>query len=157
MRRITVLFVLFFTVYLLTGCSKKPYPDGMPKLYSAQVTVVSNGQPVADAMVTLMPIDPNSRWASGGQTNTNGIAILKTQGVYSGAATGKYKVCISKTETDPTVPVGPDETPPETNSYNLIDPKFGDIATAEEIEVSAGNNSWKIDVGKPVRELIEQR
>jgi hypothetical protein len=150
--------VLFFAVYLLTGCSQKPYPDGMPKLYSAQVTVVSDGQPIADAMVTLMPMDQeNSRWASGGQTNTNGIAILKTQGVYAGAATGKYKICISKTETDPSVYAGLDETPPETNSYNLIDPKFGDIATADEVEVLAGNNSWKIDVGKPVRELIERR
>jgi hypothetical protein len=157
MNRIIGLFVLFFVVYLLTGCSNK-YPDGMPKLYSAQVTIVGDGQPIANAMVTLMPIDQeNSRWASGGQTDYNGVAILKTQGVYSGAAIGRYKVCISKTETDPVAPVGPDESPPEANFYNLIEPKFGDIATTTEVEVIAGKNIWKIDVGKPVRQLIEKR
>jgi hypothetical protein len=155
MNRIIGIFALFFVVCFLTGCSKN-YPDGMPKLHPVQITVVGDGQPIANAGVTLMPMDQeNSRWASGGQTGSNGVAILKTQGVYSGAATGKYKVCISKAETDPTPPVGPDETPPPTNSYNLIDPKFGNMETTTEVEVVAGNNSWQIDVGKPIRELIQ--
>jgi hypothetical protein len=141
---------------LLTGCSS-PKPDGMPQLYPVEVTVIGEGRPIADVMVTLMPIDSNSRWASGGETNTLGVAVLKTQGVYAGAATGKYKVCISKIEIDPIVPVGPDETPPPVNSYHLIDPKFFNIETAQEVEVTAKKNTWTINVGKPVRKLIETK
>lgn len=153
--------VVLFCISLLTlsGCSEKR-PEGMPKLYPCTVSVIQDGKPLSEASISLIPVDSSSRWASGGLTNESGKAEMQIFGKYKGAAPGKYYLCINKTEEGP---ISSDIRQPgseatEPDIFDLIAPKFGDIDTAQIVEVVENRkNAWTVDVGSAVRILIPKR
>ena len=128
------------------GCGKPvERPEGMPNVYATEIKVNSHAGPVVGAKVTLVPADgSDSKWPSGGTTNKQGIAFLKTLGQFSGVPEGVYKVLVEKTEgTSP--------------AFDLVDPKFKNkLTTPLQIEVMQQKlNSDVVDVGAPVRVEIK--
>lgn len=142
----------------------------MPKLNPTTITVVQDGAPLADAMITLMSADGSSKWSSGGTTDASGVATMVTHGQYKGVPTGKYKVAVSKTvgEGTPPPPKPYDEESARVyqeyidsgatyTEFFVVDPQFRLVDTTPlELEVVDGKNDLKVDVGEAVHEEISQ-
>ncbi|MDR2704928.1 MAG: hypothetical protein LBC02_04035 [Planctomycetaceae bacterium] len=159
--------LLFFLCSVICGCGGSiPIPDDMPTPQETMIKVTSEGQPLNEASVTLMPVDASSRWYAGAVTDSAGNAVIYTQSKYRGAVPGKYKITVVKRETTPSSIVFPDpEKDPNgyanavdaaakevRDSFDLIDPKLSSVnTTPEEIEIVTGKNNKIIEVGKPVR------
>ena len=155
------------------GCGDSR-PEGMPELYPTTVTITQEGEPLADATVSLYPENSElARWPVGGKTDENGEAVMTTFAKYPGAPAGTFKVAVNKTVTegDP-VPEHPgrDATPEEIAAYDRA-MKTGSFeayrVVAEEyrtagttpltVEVEAGGeNNFTKDVGPAVKDLDEQ-
>lgn len=136
------------------GCVGKKKPDGLPELYPTIITITTEGNPLEGASVVLMPSDPDNRWAAAGITDSSGKAVIRTYAQFLGAPEGKFKVCVTKTYTDPSIPLPrPGEPGPLPPSYELVNPKFGrPDKTDFEMEVVAGKkNTETFDVGKEVK------
>jgi len=161
---------LIGSLTVFTGCGRNLPPD-LPTLYYTVMTITQEGEPLAEAAVSLMPIDETNKWGAGGNTNSSGVAVFRTQGMYDGVAAGKYKVCVIKTSEDPSKFVRPDPADKVAfeqwardiqgevrQSYTLVDITFGDHNTSPEtIEVVPGRNAFQIDVGKSVKIPIQTR
>lgn len=156
-RRVPSLALFLLVLISLTGCSEVPAPDGMPDLQPLVLTVTQKGVPLEGATVQLIAADPgNSRWASGGVTDSAGQVSLKTLGQYEGVVPGTYKVTFYKMAVD-----GGSSTPAEDNpsssgtteAFLVIDPKYQAAAsTPIEIEVAKGVDALPaIDVGAAVK------
>lgn len=148
------LSILIFTCHVLctSGCSFGPKkPEGMPKLCPTEVTVSSDSGPVADAIVSLIPADgTRAKWGSGGKTNSNGVAKIKTHGQFDGVPVGKYKITVKKTETqgDTPPPMGTDaksqqvydeymKSGSKQRFFSVIDDKFSTAKSTDlEMEVT---------------------
>ena len=94
---------------LLVGCGPKK-PDGFPPVFPCKVTVTKEGKPLADVSVILMPEQAGGAHASGGKTDSSGVAVVRTnQANYlaAGAPEGQFKIILTK----PVEPEGklPDE------------------------------------------------
>jgi hypothetical protein len=88
------LFGLMFLV--LAGCG-----GGAPTLAPVSGKITFDGKPVANAMVSFIPIGPHSNISSNGRTNANGEYTLTTvKDNKAGALVGKHRVSIA---VDPTV------------------------------------------------------
>ena len=138
-------FVLVFLVSILifSGCKKRP--DGLPKLFPVTVQIMSEGKPVTGASVLLFPEDSSSRWAGSAVTDTSGNANIQVLGQYNGTPVGKYTAIVTMVEIDQR---GEDQY----DAFDLIDPKFGDVARpAIQIEVKEEKNNIIQDVGPLVR------
>ena len=157
--------VLLPATFLMTGCGEK-LPDGMPRLYPASITVTQEGEPLAGALVQLIPEDPvNSAWGPGGNTDASGVVVLQTNGRYRGAPLGKYRVTVTKMETDPHPNPewmnAPSDSPEFRQNmeisrrlrvYHLVDPQLRSTTdTPLRLEVTAGEKNYTIDVGEKVR------
>ena len=132
------------------GCGQK-LPDGMPKLNPTTIKVIQDGQPLADAMITLQ-------------------STIVTHGQYKGAPTGKYKVAVSKTVGEGTPPPPKPYDAESERVYNeyiasgatyteffVVDPKFRLVDTTPlELEVVDGKNDLEVNVGEAVHEEINQ-
>lgn len=134
----------------------------MPKLYPCTIIVMQEGKPLEGASVSLMPMDSNSRWSAGGVTDSKGKAQISVHGKYTGVAPGRYHLCINKIEVEPIdlekYPRKAGTETPTPDIYDLIAPKFGNLETAQEVEVvTDGKNEWTVDVGSAVRVLVPQR
>jgi len=160
------MYVLALFCFSLGGCGGEQLPDGMPKPYPTEITVLQGGSPLEGATVALMSADPSNPWSASATTDATGKANIKIQGRYVGAVPGKYHVLVTKSETDESKFVIPDATADPAgyakymnegsgevlNTYDLIDPKFNQLtANTETIEVVAGKNEKTIDVGAAVR------
>ncbi|MDR2115945.1 MAG: carboxypeptidase-like regulatory domain-containing protein [Planctomycetaceae bacterium] len=161
------IILLFFLCGMICGCGGGvPMPDDMPAPQETIIKVTSEGQPLSDASVTLMPLDVSSRWYAGAVTDSAGNAVIYTISKYRGAVPGKYKITVAKRETMPSSIVFPDQRNDPNgyakavaaaaeevrDSFDLIDPKLGSVnTTPEEIEIVTGKNNKTIEVGKPVR------
>ncbi|MBQ1278652.1 MAG: carboxypeptidase regulatory-like domain-containing protein [Thermoguttaceae bacterium] len=151
------------------GCGQK-LPDGMPKLNPTTIKVIQDGQPLADAMITLQSADGSSKWSSGGTTDATGVATIVTHGQYKGAPTGKYKVAVSKTVGEGTPPPPKPYDAESERVYNeyiasgatyteffVVDPQFRLVDTTPlELEVVDGKNDLEVNVGEAVHEEISQ-
>jgi len=155
-------------VFCSFGCSRGPKrPDGMPKLYSTEITVNSESGPVDDAIVTLYPSDGSrSQWSSGARTNAQGVARIKTHGQFDGVPEGKYKVVVKKTitEGDDPPPMGIDEETQrvyeeymrsgnQQKIFSVINSQFESVkSTTLEAEVKPQKlNASSVDVGATVK------
>ncbi|MCL2348997.1 MAG: hypothetical protein FWC50_12160 [Planctomycetaceae bacterium] len=159
------LFILFLCIagLFVAGCGGEKKPDGMPTLHKATLTFTQGGTPLADATITLTPQDAaNVRWPAGGTTDSQGVLHVKTMAQYDGAPAGKYKIIVSKTETEgaaaPTESSDAAGARPAVSTqkmYNLIekDYRFADT-TPLTVEIKAGKNEETLEAGKAVRELI---
>ncbi|MDR2170163.1 MAG: carboxypeptidase-like regulatory domain-containing protein, partial [Planctomycetaceae bacterium] len=139
-------------------------PSDLPKTYFTAITVTQEGQKLANANVTLTPID-GGKWYASAITDPSGVAVLTTQGQYSGVAPGKYKILVTKREVtsaeiaipDPNAdPEGYSKALEKANAtrqeFDLVDPIFVKVETTpEQIEITKGKNEKTIDVGKAVK------
>jgi len=168
-QELNVLFLLSILFLSLIGCGESGFPPDMPQPYPATVTVTQDDQPLADASVVLVPMDPTNTWYAGGTTDATGKAVLQTHAKYNGVVPGKYFIIVSKFE--PTKVEGKAAIDPETDpegyakamsaggdvrtgsgGFDLVDPKFGKASPGITIEVTAGGaNEQTVDVGKAVR------
>lgn len=156
---------------LLSGCQfggGEALPEGLPKLVSASVKLTQDGAPLAGATVSLIDTAGSQQWYPGGLSDESGTIVLYTNGRYKGAPEGKYKVVVTKTETDPSkLGPAPSENDPKygeymeksanekRDTYTLIDKKFGDAKnTTLEIEIKKGGETPTLDVGKKVKVKI---
>jgi hypothetical protein len=160
------LFVIFCPLFIVfTGCGEK-LPDGMPPLYPATLLITQAGAPLAGATATLIDTTGNQQWYPGGLSDESGTIVLYTNGRYKGAPEGKYKVIVTKMETDPSkLGPAPGENDPKydeymdklanekRDTYTLIDKDFGDAkSTTLEVEIKKSSSEVpKLDVGKKVK------
>ena len=78
------------------GCGGDGKPSHIPDLVPYSVKVTHKGGPVESAKVMLAP--KAGTFSAAGETDANGIAILKTDGLYNGVVPGEYMVSVSKYE-----------------------------------------------------------
>lgn len=166
------LFLICVTVcglVLPVGCGGKssPKPAGFPDTVPCVVTVTQEGSPLAGAMVSLVPADGAKDWLFSATTSASGEAKIFTYGRAEGAPKGKYKVVVTKTETDASKYTMPDESDSaamerymqntmneKLNSYSLIETGFTDASTTTlELEIT-GKTAQTFDVGKKVRTVL---
>ena len=153
----------------LGGCPKRQnLPDGMPQPHPTVITVIQDGKPLEGASIALIPADASNSWNAGAVTDASGKASLKTLNKYEGVVPGKYRIVVTKRESDESKFTSPPDqaTDPQgyakfiqdsmrekLDSYDLIDPKFGKIGNdTEVIDVVAGKNEKTVDVGNAVRQ-----
>jgi hypothetical protein len=106
MKKTVYLFVAIFVLTLFSGCGANR-PDDLPKLYPCKVKILFKNEPATDVSVSLVSQD--SKWGAIGVTGNNGVAEMKTQGIYSGVPARQFKVLVSKYE----VTFRGDEVPPD--------------------------------------------
>ena len=79
---------------LLTGCGTDK-PSDLPKLHPCTVKIVDKSGAAVDN-VTVVAASPDSKWASIGLTGPDGVAEMKTNGIYPGVPAGTHKVVVAK-------------------------------------------------------------
>lgn len=142
----------------------------MPKLHPAQITFKQEGAPLEGAIIQLIGETPDvASWGPTGITDTNGVVVLQTNGKYKGAPVGKFKVLITKRETEshphPEWANLPDGDPnflkyldegKKLKSFDLVEQKYRLLAeTPLSVEIQAGKNELELDAGAKVN--IESR
>ncbi|MDR0338332.1 MAG: hypothetical protein LBI18_14745 [Planctomycetaceae bacterium] len=137
--------------FVLIGCKHQKLPDDIPQLHNVSVTVLQDTKPTEKALVMFYPIDKNSRWTAGGQTNGNGAVKLMTHGLYQGVVAGEYYVTISKIWTNENATEKIDANTMIHQRYHLIDPKFElPETTPLKIQIEK-ETSISFDVGQAVK------
>ena len=87
------LTIVLFSLFVI-GCGSGK-PSDLPKLYPCTVKIIDKtGAPVDNASVVAT--SPDSKWASIGLTDSTGVAVLKTNGIYPGVPLGTFKVIVTK-------------------------------------------------------------
>lgn len=161
MKYLSCLFSFVLIVLLSTaGCSSQKRPDGMPALVPCEVVITQEGKSLADANVSLLPVDTSGKWNASGSTDVAGKAKMFTWSSHEGVAPGKYKVVISKVEIEKLPPRSSDSTEPSRSpqSFNLVEEVYGEAdKTPLEIEVVAGKKEYPLEAGKVVRLQIAER
>ena len=163
MQKYIPLLLSFFVA--LFGCSHRP--SGMPTMYPCKITVTQDGAPLAGASVVLVCISDTAMgnaWTPMGKTDSSGVAVMMTNGTYSGAAAGTYRIIVDKSETEPSKigPPPPADTPEheawsekianeDRVQFALVEAVYSSSETPHEIDVGKGANDKTIDVGKAVR------
>jgi 5-hydroxyisourate hydrolase-like protein (transthyretin family) len=169
--------VIFITLMICSfGCNKKSLPPDLPGLYAVSCVVTQENQPLENASVGLISVNPDMKWSATARTDSNGKAVFYTNGQYEGVAAGKYKVVISKTERGSGEPIPPKPTnideiiqwqhkyidhPAPVPNYQIVESVYGEPTTTPfEIEVVAEKTSEKnvfsFDVGKAIRKEIKR-
>ena len=164
-------YIAALSLAFLVGCTaSSPKPDGFPDTVSCVITITQEGTPLAGAMVSLIPSDGAKDLLFTATTDASGNAKIFTYGRQEGAPKGKYKVVVSKTETDPskfTPPADENDTVAmdrymqstaneRLNSYTLVESVYTSAATTTlELEIT-GKTTQTFDVGKKVREVLPE-
>jgi hypothetical protein len=152
-------FAAFFAVAAVIGCSGEQRPDGLPKLYPCTITITQDGQPLAGATVILYDPAVTDRWTVSGLTNTSGTAVMRTHGQFPGVPEGRFKVVLSKTETEGKGwddPDSPKRTWENIKVYSFVAKEYGKHETTPlEIVVDGKKRSESFDIGRAERILIE--
>ncbi len=145
------------TLVVFAGCKDKSRPSDLPDGVACTVSVVQDGQPLADAEVMLVGMDEaNKKYSPGGRTDAKGDCELKTYG-YPGVAPGKYKVTIWKDVEEGGETIVDEETGEETYvggaETMTVDTTFRDAATTTlEIDIQAKMEKPVFDVGESISE-----
>ncbi|MDR2642031.1 MAG: carboxypeptidase-like regulatory domain-containing protein [Planctomycetaceae bacterium] len=161
------LFSKFFVCVLCTlisiiGCGKPSnIPIDFPKIYPCEITVVQDGKPLENAMVSFRPIGDANKYAKGcsAVTDANGKALMVTYG-QNGVPTGIYKVLISKLHDEGGIEVEDNfgsKSIQGAKVYSYIDVKYSDEKlTPYEIEIKEQKEIQKLqcDVGTAIRQYI---
>ena len=166
--RITMIPVIMLSCFvpILSGCGGPARPADLPKLYPCTITVVQDGKPLSDGLVTLFSAAPEFKWAVFAQLDSSGTGTVFTQGLYPGAPEGEYKVVVSKQDFVEE-PVGPtridgDSGREITSTISTVYTLVGKDYTSKEttpltLTVSSkGDNKQQFDCGKPVREFLHR-
>jgi len=145
---------------LTLGCGGKKKPDGLPKLVPLSVKVIQDGQPLAEASVSLVSDKQELlRWPSGGITGADGVAVITTYG-FEGAPEGSFKVVVTKSEITGGAQTQEDAMKAMTGEaqvegeqhFSLVADEYGSASTTPlTIDVSGSNKEIKeFDVGEAV-------
>ena len=151
----TLLFLAVSVAFLLqAGCnSDTGRPTDLPKLYRVNITVIQDGKPLEDAIVTLEPKIPTT-YSSSAKTNASGIATIQTYG-YNGVPAGDYAVLVQKIGSENQVETKTEQG--ETllsggQSYDYVDARYADRVNPQfSITVTEKGAQETFDVGKAVR------
>lgn len=140
--------VLSLTILMLVtmfGCSGN---DG-PAINEVTGKVTLDGKPLADALIEVAPVNPkisaDGTGGSGaaGETDANGVFILKYAGGRTGAESGKYKVKITKEDVTETKR---DDGETEETRTQIIPAKYN-TETTLEMDVKEGEkNEFNFDL-----------
>ncbi len=130
----------------VSGCGTKA-GDNLPARAPAKVTVTYKGAPVADAHVSLLPVQSGGKSAFG-TTDQQGVAKLSTFGQNDGALPGEYNVSIRKTKTEGAQAGGDPKDPmaPPADPSKVAAPKTLDLLPAKY--ASAASSGLKAPVTK---------
>jgi hypothetical protein len=141
---------LFFSIVaggvilLFSGCGQQ-LPDGMPTLYPCKITLTQEGKPAVNASVILHPIVQGDKyWAISSFSDTNGVAVMSTNGKYKGVPAGTYKITVEKLQEEHLGAKG-------YYMVDFIDPQYRTPdKTPLEIEVaeSRSKNVFSFELGK---------
>ncbi len=115
---------------LAGGCGGRAVVEGRPPVYPASVTVLYNGQPVADATVMLRPKAGNK--PAYGRTDAEGFTELTTFEQGDGAMAGEHQVRVRKVE----VKVGPAPTPEEPDRVDILSETYLVPQRYDDVETS---------------------
>ncbi|MDR2115807.1 MAG: hypothetical protein LBP87_05435 [Planctomycetaceae bacterium] len=176
LKKIFVLFLIFLGICCYGGCARHSLPSDLPNLVSVTITVTQEGKPLADALVSLSPIDTNTKWSAIGRTDINGNTQMSTNGMYNGIVPGKYKVVILKEETEK--PANPYEGAPDpkvdmdkyqewymkneskiaamqhhqAKVFTFVEEKYTSSETTPlEIEITSNIHQYNVDAGKIIK------
>jgi hypothetical protein len=167
-NNLSFLFFIIAALVLFVGCSGPLKPDGFPQTYPCVITITQEGELLSKATVKLIPADDAKDWMTSAMTDESGRARMFTYGRFEGAPKGKFKVVVSKTETDPSKFTPPadenDEAAMALYNRNVMTEKLRDYTVIETIygnpdttpldmEVK-GRTTQTFDVGKKVRDVI---
>ena len=172
MKRIVLMTPLFLAcLFAFSGCRQERRPDGMPPLHPCRITIIQDGQPLEGAIVTLHSTGQGTNWGPSGTTVADGIAIIYTQGQFRGVPEGNYKVTIRKEETISLAtpeqlaaiekakaenPKWYDPPNIKQETWRLVEKQYTDAKeTPLELIVSKGTNNVEFDLGKAVREKMD--
>ncbi|TWT73042.1 carboxypeptidase-like regulatory domain-containing protein [Allorhodopirellula solitaria] len=152
-----ILYCLAILPCIALGCAKEDRPEGLPELQPTVVKLVQGDAPLANASIRLIPQDSSNRWSTGGTTDENGEATLRTHGKYEGAPLGEYKVTVSKIESDASNGDVDDPSGAVDNkTYQLVDLAYqSEQKTPAKVSVSADQDPvTTIDVGAPIKKTL---
>jgi hypothetical protein len=164
-RYFSSIILVFWLFPVLTGCNKEAQPKGLPKLYPTTLTIIQDGVPLVDANIVVVNENYASNpWSAGGVTDERGQVHLRTEGKYSGAPAGTYKVMVTKIE-EPDIELPEDSTSPEyikkikeieNNTFAVVDDKFTKLdATPLKVEITPSSKNFELDVSPAVRKKSE--
>ena len=147
---------LFLTAVLLLflGCSGQDptRPVDLPPLIPCTVTILSDGQPLADAQVSFHSDDPAFKWSPGNTTDANGTTQMVTYGRFFGVVAGEYAVTVSKLERETFDPANP---PRQVRVYTYTDPKYTSPTTTPlRIKVEGRRTTETFDIGSTERTVL---
>ncbi len=150
------------------GCSPRhKLPAGMSAPVPVSITITQDGQPLADADVSLFPPDLSAKWAMGGRTDANGIAKIYTNGEIEGCPKGEYVVLVRKMEQSTDKDLGPEpedaiermkwseKKAAASHEYSLVDAKYNDVKTSDLKVKVDGKTEVTLDVGKAVKVKVK--
>ncbi|MDR0391003.1 MAG: hypothetical protein LBH59_03775 [Planctomycetaceae bacterium] len=129
----------------MAGCKRlPPPPEGLPKLYPCKITVTFGGEAIEGVRISLVSTEPNYKWKSGGSTNKNGVAEMRTSFAYSGVPSGKFTIAFDKIEDS----FG--DTVETMTPMSLIPLKYRPDKSTEIVEIKEGKNefTFTLDGGK---------
>lgn len=129
------------------GCRRLPdKPEGFPPLYPCTVTVTFGGRAIEGVKVGLRPVDDDSKWQAGGNTDDKGVVKVKTSFAYDGAPEGRYVISFAKTEDR----LG--NTIEDMQPLSLIPLKYGPDRSEEIVEIEPKKNEFvfALDAGEEV-------
>jgi hypothetical protein len=131
-----------------------------PELYPCSITITQENQPLADALVELIPLDQtNWKWRTSAVTNASGTVVLLTYG-FPGSLSGTFKVVITKNiDSDFVYEDGADEekTLAGYNTYSMVEKQYSHAETTPhtiEIIPNKKGITMTLDVGKAVKERL---
>jgi hypothetical protein len=141
-----IVSILWYPLFF--GCGKSAPPD-LPVLYPCSVTVKVKGEPLDEVAVQLIAVNP-SKWFANGFTNKSGVAKIRTQAEYHGAATGEYIVTIVKEVADPNWTPNPNKPEDGAPVVSFINHKYVNKDTSPlRCMVKEGENQFEFDVESP--------
>lgn len=151
-KKTLLIFPFLIIPIFCVSCGRNglpPKPADMPDPVPCSITVQDeSGTPFVDALVRITP-DDEGKWGASGATGSDGVAVLKTEGLYTGAVPGKYKVMISKKEIVSTGQISEETGGEVTDIVQHIDTKYaGPATTPLKLEVSSGGVSETFKVEK---------
>ena len=151
-------FATLLIAITIIGCSDTPRPDGLPTLYPCTITIKQDGKPLEGADILLYDPAITDRWIVAGQTDTSGVAVLRTHGQFPGAPEGRFKVVVSKTESEGRGWSGdePRATWEDIKVYSFVAKEYGNReSTPLEIVIDGKKKSETFDLGTAERILIQ--
>jgi hypothetical protein len=130
--------LILLICFVVQGCRRlPPPPEGLPQLYPCKISVTFGGEKIEGVTVSLVSKDPNFKWRSGGKTDKNGVAELRTSFAYLGVPEGIFTVAFSKTKDGPG-----GNTLEEMALISLIPLKYSAEQSKETVEIKSGKNEF---------------